>query len=294
MLDRLDAERLAGQHGGVARADLRAGEGEVDVHLQRGQRAAGDARLLAAAVGEAAVGVGPRVVRLGLAVPQEPELLRHAPGRLPGVGARRRAAVRRAVGRLPHQAPFAVLGVGRAPWRSSRARRSSPSSACGTSRPWSAPRSSPWSRRRAGRTRPQSETRVELVRRTASGRRKPSNDGLCLPAAVKQARLEARVAGDRGHAGLGEVVAQQVLREGDDARVVVGDPLGRSRGTRTGAAGSRRGPGRACSRSRTRSGRSAACDVIAPALAARSSAVVSRPRTPIVTSLGCLGLNVGP
>ena len=87
VLDRLDAEGLAGQHRGVARADLRAREGEVDVDLQRGQRAARDARLLAAAVGEAAVGVGPRVVGLGLAVPQEPELLRHAPGRLPGVGA---------------------------------------------------------------------------------------------------------------------------------------------------------------------------------------------------------------
>ena len=42
----------------------------------------------------------------------------------------------------------------------------------------------------------------------------------------EQARLEARVAGDRGHAGLGQVVAQQVLREGHDARVVVGDALG--------------------------------------------------------------------
>jgi hypothetical protein len=35
-------------------------------------------------------------------------------------------------------------------------------------------------------------------------------------------------------------------------------------------------------------------DVIAPAFAARSSAVVSRESTPMVTSLGCLGLNVGP
>ena len=38
----------------------------------------------------------------------------------------------------------------------------------------------------AGRTRPQSETFVALVRRTASGRRKPSKEGLCLPAAVNR------------------------------------------------------------------------------------------------------------
>ena len=55
--------------------------------LERRQRAARDPRLLAAAIGEAAVGVGSRVVGLGLAVPQEPELLRHAPGRLPGAAA---------------------------------------------------------------------------------------------------------------------------------------------------------------------------------------------------------------
>ena len=84
--------------------------------LQRGQRAAGDARLLAPAIGEAALGVGPGVVGLGLAVPQEPELLRHAPGRLPGVGARRRPAERRAVRRLPHQAPLAPAGVAPRSW----------------------------------------------------------------------------------------------------------------------------------------------------------------------------------
>jgi hypothetical protein len=56
----------------------------MDLDLQRRQRAPGDPGLLAAAIGEAAIGVGSRVVWLGLAVPQEPELLGHAPGRLPG------------------------------------------------------------------------------------------------------------------------------------------------------------------------------------------------------------------
>ena len=69
VLERVDAQGLARQHRRVTRADLGAREAQVDVHLQRRQRAARDPRLLAPAIGEGAVGVRPRVVGLGLAVP---------------------------------------------------------------------------------------------------------------------------------------------------------------------------------------------------------------------------------
>ena len=73
---RLDAERLAGQLGGPQRADLRAGVDGVEDEVEGGQRAAGDAGLLLPARRELAGGVV-AVVRLGLAVSQEPELGGH-------------------------------------------------------------------------------------------------------------------------------------------------------------------------------------------------------------------------
>jgi hypothetical protein len=84
VLDGLDPERLAGQPRRVACADLRAGERDVDLDLQRRQRLAGGAGLGAPAIGEPALDIGARVMRLGLAVPQEPELLRHSARRLLG------------------------------------------------------------------------------------------------------------------------------------------------------------------------------------------------------------------
>jgi hypothetical protein len=49
----------------------------MDLDLKRVQGPPGGARLVAAAVGQLAVEVGLEVVRDGLAVPQEPELLGH-------------------------------------------------------------------------------------------------------------------------------------------------------------------------------------------------------------------------
>src|ERR671928_1242264 len=78
VLGRLDPELGAGQKRGVAGAHAWAREREMDLHAQGGQRPAGGPRLVAPALGELALGVvGARVVRLGLAVSKEPQLLRH-------------------------------------------------------------------------------------------------------------------------------------------------------------------------------------------------------------------------
>ena len=80
VLDRLDLERLTGEDRGLQGADLRAREDGLERHLERRERAARGAGLVLAALGEAPVVVGPRVVRLGLAVAQEPELVGHRRG----------------------------------------------------------------------------------------------------------------------------------------------------------------------------------------------------------------------
>ena len=49
----------------------------MDLDPERVQRPPGGARLVAAAVGQLAVEVGLEVVRDGIAMPQEPELLGH-------------------------------------------------------------------------------------------------------------------------------------------------------------------------------------------------------------------------
>ena len=75
--DPLVAELLAREPRGFQCAHAGAGEHELKRDAERGERAPGRARLLLAALGEPAIGVGARVVRLGLAVPQEPQLLCH-------------------------------------------------------------------------------------------------------------------------------------------------------------------------------------------------------------------------
>jgi len=52
----------------------------LEITFQRGECPARRARLLLAALGEAPVDVGTHIVRLGLAVPKKPELLRHRTG----------------------------------------------------------------------------------------------------------------------------------------------------------------------------------------------------------------------
>lgn len=85
VLHGLDAERRAGQARGIKRARLRARERVVDDQAERCQRATRDLGLTLAALGQAPLRVGARVVALGLAVAQEPELLGHA-GKLSRLG----------------------------------------------------------------------------------------------------------------------------------------------------------------------------------------------------------------
>jgi hypothetical protein len=76
-LDRREAEGLAGQPRGLQRADLRAGVDGLERELERGQGASRGARLRLAPLRELPVVVGARLVRLGLCVPQQPQLGRH-------------------------------------------------------------------------------------------------------------------------------------------------------------------------------------------------------------------------
>ena len=75
--DEVAAELHAGQTGRVQCADPRARDDELEGDAELLERAAGDLRLRLAALGEPTIDVGAGVVRLGLAVPEEPELLRH-------------------------------------------------------------------------------------------------------------------------------------------------------------------------------------------------------------------------
>src|SRR3954447_14411609 len=77
VVDRLDAEEVARELRGLPRAELGAREAQVHLDLERAQGLPGRARLVAAPVGELALVVGGLVVRDGLAVPEEPELLGH-------------------------------------------------------------------------------------------------------------------------------------------------------------------------------------------------------------------------
>jgi hypothetical protein len=61
----------------IDRADERAGEHALEPHLEARERDAGRPCLILAAFGEPALGIGSGVVRLGLAVSQEPELRSH-------------------------------------------------------------------------------------------------------------------------------------------------------------------------------------------------------------------------
>ena len=75
VLDRLGPERLAGERRAVSRARTFGLVNTAwNVTFERERAPAGGTRLLLAARREAAVVVGPRVVRLGLPVAQEPEL----------------------------------------------------------------------------------------------------------------------------------------------------------------------------------------------------------------------------
>src|SRR3954465_674933 len=78
VLERLAAEALAGELRRLERADLGRRVDRLERDLQGGKGAAGSAGLALAAFGQVALVVaGARVVRLGLAVPQEPELTCH-------------------------------------------------------------------------------------------------------------------------------------------------------------------------------------------------------------------------
>ena len=110
--------------------------------------------------------------------------------------------------------------------RSSRTRSSSPCAAAGSA---TSPGSAYGDRYAvghagvAGRTRPQIDA-FEPTRRTASGRRNAGSDGFGLPSAKRSPDSKPPYWPGPGRARVG--VAQQVLRERGDARVVEGDPLG--------------------------------------------------------------------
>ena len=83
MDDRLDAEEVARELGRGRRARLRAGVRDLEGDVESGEALAGGERLLAPALGQLALGVRRRIVRLGVAVSEEPELLRHARSLIP-------------------------------------------------------------------------------------------------------------------------------------------------------------------------------------------------------------------